>query len=187
MAVLAVNRHKELGPYGVEHGAELVAPTMAGNVHGARPVVADIGPHAVHLVDQPVDGARIARNDAGRHDHRVAFHDGKLTVLAGRNAGKRGQGLSLRTCGDDHHALRGNIGDGLVRKQLGRHTHEAKIAAALNIVHEAAAADHNGAVEFAGHVEHHLDALDMAGKKRDDNTAFRFRKNLVERLAHHFF
>ena len=107
-------------------------------------------------------------------------------MLAGRNAGKCGQGLSLRTCGDDHHALRGNIGDGLVRKQLGRHTHEAKIPAALNIVHEAAAADHNGAVEFAGHVEHHLDALDMAGKKRDDNTAFRFRKNLVERLAHHF-
>lgn len=60
MAVLAVNRYKELGPYGVEHGAELIAPTMAGNVHRARPVVADIGPHAVHLVDQPVDGARIA-------------------------------------------------------------------------------------------------------------------------------
>ena len=27
----------------------------------------------------------------------------------------------------------------------------------------------------------------MAGKKRDDYAAFRFRKNLVERLAHHFF
>ena len=38
-----------------------------------------------------------------------------------------------------------------------------KIPAALNIVHKAAAADHNGAVEFAGHVERHLDALGVAG------------------------
>ena len=109
VAVLAVDRHeRSLGRTASSMVRSSSRRPWPETCTGRVPSWHTSAPMRYICVDQPIDGPRIAGNDAGGHDHRVALHDGKLAVLAGCDAGKRGQGLTLRSGGDDHHALGGN-------------------------------------------------------------------------------
>ena len=130
--------------------------------------------HAVHFVDKFGDGLGVAGYHARAHDHGIAFADIELAVAAQHHARKGGERLALRAGDHQHNLVVGQVGHAVVGvEEGGRQFGNAQVAGHFNIVGQRFAADDHGAAVGAGQVKNFLNALNVAGKERDDNAPLR--------------
>ena len=72
-----------------------------------------LNPKAHQLIMQPPDAVFVARNHAGREDHRIAFAQGQVGVVAVGDPGQRRPGFALAAGTDKHHLVVGDMAGAL--------------------------------------------------------------------------
>ncbi len=187
VAELAVDRHRELGPEQVQHLAQLVPPSVTGDVNAPIPgTVDDARAAPEQVVDGAGDGLFVAGDRGGGEQDHVALADPDLRMLGGGNAGQGCRGLAL-AAGDHQHPLvlrqlqhlvqRGH--QPLWRVQVAEFLGDAGV-----LLHAAAGHRHLAAV-LLGSLESHVDAADVGGEGGDHHHALGRLDGGVHLLQHH--
>ena len=185
VALLAVDRDKELGPNQGVDDLQLVLAGVAGDVEGAGVLADHLGLFPVQFVDDIVDGALVAGDGGGGDDHPVPGLDLHLLVGGEGDAEEGGHGLALAAGGDDAHLVLGQgldvvdvhhdpFGDVGV-PQFGGHPH--------GVLHAPAGDGHFPAIA-GGHVDDLLDSVHVGGEGGDDDPLLAALEELVEAGPH---
>ena len=172
LPVLAVNRHKVLGPRQVEHEEQFLACGVSRHVQRwIHRSVEDFGLSAVDVVDHAEDGFFISGDHAGAEDNLIAFFDPRMAVLADRRSRERRKRLSL-TAGDDHGALGSRQAldiAGAQQKAVGD-AEQAQIVRQLTGGLHAAPDERHLPAALERQVEDLLDTMRGRGKATDENS-----------------
>ena len=185
VALLAVDRDKELGPNQGVDDLQLVLAGVAGDVEGAGVLADHLGLFPVQFVDDIVDGALVAGDGGGGDDHPVPGLDLHLLVGGEGDAEEGGHGLPLAAGGDDAHLVLGQgldvvdvhhdpFGDVGV-PQFGGHPH--------GVLHAPAGDGHFPAIA-GGHIDDLLDPVHVGGEGGDDDPLLAALEELVEAGPH---
>ena len=170
VALFAVNRDKESGlDQGVDD-LQLVLAGVAGDVERPGPLIDHLGPFAVELVDDVVDGVFVAGDGGGGEDDPVSGLDVHLLVGGEGDPGEGGHGLALAAGGDDAHLVLGQALDVVdVHQSALRDAHIAQLSGDLQGVLHAPAGDGHLPAVLGGHGDDLLDAVHIGGKGGDDD------------------
>ena len=157
---------------------------MTGHMHAGARLVVHIGADLGQRVDHLRDGFFVAGNRRCRDDDGVSrFHIDGL-MLACCDTGQCRQRLALATRAHDDHLLRRDalqvvrIDDVLVGDlQI------SQLASDIGVLHHGAAGDDHLAPVCHGGIADLLQAMDMAGERRDDDAALCLRDDALKLLA----
>lgn len=139
--------------------------------------------HAVHFVDKFGDGLGVA---GIMRELMTTVSPLRISSWRWPPSTMRERAESGSPCapGDHQHNLVvGQVGHAVVGvEEGGRQFGNAQVAGHFNIVGQRFAADDHGAAVGAGQVKNFLNALNVAGKERDDNAPLRRGKDVVQRI-----
>ena len=109
VAVIAMERHHELGPEHRQHHLQLLLRRVAGDMH-ALPAIDDIGAQPEQVVDHTPDRDLVAGDRRGRDDDRIAGLDLDVRIIAIGHTRQGGHRLALAACANDRNLVVGIAG-----------------------------------------------------------------------------
>ncbi len=183
-AELAVHRDEVARLGQAEHQLQLFLAGVPGDVGALDRVVEDVRAGLEEVVDGPGDVFLVARDGAGRDDHRVARLDLDEAVVAVGHPGEAGHRLALGAGGADDELVGGDVADPVLgHDPVGVVGQVAEVARDPEVLLHGATDDGHLPVEAGGCVEDLLDAGDVAGEGRHDDPAVERLHDLAERFA----
>ena len=180
---LAVDGHEVARLDQVQHIQEFARWRVAGHVDQRVALVHHPGAPPGQLVDHPVHGGLVARDQGGGQDDRVALGDPDR-VIPGGHPGQRGHRLALRPRADQHdlarrHALRVARVDQEAAADRW-HPQVAEVAGHAHVAHHGPADEGHPAAVRGRRVEHLLHPVHVAGEAGHDDPLLGLREHLVQ-------
>src|SRR5579872_1281289 len=146
--------------------------------------VDDVSLAAEEVVDHPVNGFFVARDDAAGKNDSVALLDFRVLVIIDRGPGERGHGLALRAADQDTDFFRRKIlhFPGIDDQSLGKFD-VAQVFGDLGRVIHGAADEGDLASVLMGELYGEVDAVNGTREARDEEATLGVGEDLVELAA----
>lgn len=158
-----------------DHHLDLFLAGVTGDMDRGAVVGNDVGPEFGQAVDDPPDSAFVPGDGAGGVDDGVAARDFEPGVFATRHLAEGSHLFALAAGdkdGDFFLSVLVDVFDGEV--DVVGHVEVAHLPAHLEGLVHPASGDGDFAPGFAGGIADLLHAVDLAGERGDENTAFGF-------------
>jgi hypothetical protein len=180
-AIFAVNRHHKLRPHGFRHDANVFLRRVTTDVNQPASLFDDIRALLVQETNELGNRPFIARDDARRQDHRVAFFDRQAFVDLRRHLIERRARFGLRTSNEeDDFMIRHHLRLVDVDQHPVVYVEIAEPIGNLNILLHRSTKHADLAIELLGNVKDDLQAMNGRGECGHDDSPLRFRKDFFE-------